>query len=263
MRYALHLVRTSRPKAKDAPESVKKYVAFGASVRAAQYLVLGAKARALTERPLSRELRRHPRAWRIRCCGTACSRTSAPSRKASRPTRSSTSCSNGGRRARDRECRARRQDRQACIGAMHMQHRRRDRDARRAVRRSEDPRADRQPRAAGADGRRRLHQRPAPRAVLRRVDRLRRASRLRRRATTSGAWTGGCTRGPTATTSSSTRPTPTPTSRVLLDVSKSMSFGSEGVTQARVRQLSRRVPRVPRARGSATASASSRSTARS
>jgi MoxR-like ATPase len=48
MRYALNLVRTSRPKAKQAPESVKKFVAFGASVRAAQYLVLGAKARALT-----------------------------------------------------------------------------------------------------------------------------------------------------------------------------------------------------------------------
>ncbi|PYR30776.1 MAG: AAA family ATPase [Acidobacteria bacterium] len=47
-RYALTLVRTSRPGAKDAPESVKKWVAFGASVRAAQYLVLGAKARALT-----------------------------------------------------------------------------------------------------------------------------------------------------------------------------------------------------------------------
>ena len=47
MRYALSLVRTSRPKAKDAPESVKKWVAFGASVRAAQFLVLGAKARAL------------------------------------------------------------------------------------------------------------------------------------------------------------------------------------------------------------------------
>src|SRR5499426_2665920 len=47
-RYALHLVRTSRPKSKQAPDSVKKYVAFGASVRAAQYLVLGAKARALT-----------------------------------------------------------------------------------------------------------------------------------------------------------------------------------------------------------------------
>src|SRR5258707_6377843 len=48
MRYALSLVRTSRPKAKEAPESVKKWVAFGASVRAAQFLVLGAKARALT-----------------------------------------------------------------------------------------------------------------------------------------------------------------------------------------------------------------------
>ena len=48
MRYALSLVRTSRPKSKDAPDSVKKYVGFGASVRAAQYLVLGAKARALT-----------------------------------------------------------------------------------------------------------------------------------------------------------------------------------------------------------------------
>ena len=48
MRYALSLVRTSRPKAKAAPDSVKKYVGFGASVRAAQYLVLGAKARALT-----------------------------------------------------------------------------------------------------------------------------------------------------------------------------------------------------------------------
>ena len=48
MRYALTLVRTSRPKSKAAPESVKKWVAFGASVRAAQYLVLGAKARAIT-----------------------------------------------------------------------------------------------------------------------------------------------------------------------------------------------------------------------
>jgi MoxR-like ATPase len=48
LRYALSLVRTSRPKSPNAPESVKKWVAFGASVRAAQYLVLGAKARALT-----------------------------------------------------------------------------------------------------------------------------------------------------------------------------------------------------------------------
>jgi MoxR-like ATPase len=49
MRYALRLVRTSRPKAADAPEMIKKYVAFGGSVRAAQYLILGAKAKALTE----------------------------------------------------------------------------------------------------------------------------------------------------------------------------------------------------------------------
>jgi MoxR-like ATPase len=48
LRYALSLVRTSRPKAKNAPDSVKKFVAFGASVRAAQFLVLGAKARAIT-----------------------------------------------------------------------------------------------------------------------------------------------------------------------------------------------------------------------
>ena len=49
MRYALRLVRTSRPKSPDAPDLVKKYVAFGGSVRAAQYLILGAKAKALTE----------------------------------------------------------------------------------------------------------------------------------------------------------------------------------------------------------------------
>ncbi len=49
MRYALQLVRTSRPKAPNAPDIVKKYVSFGASVRAAQYLILGAKANALTD----------------------------------------------------------------------------------------------------------------------------------------------------------------------------------------------------------------------
>ena len=48
LRYALTLVRTSRPKSPQAPEAVKKWVQFGASVRAAQYLVLGAKAKALT-----------------------------------------------------------------------------------------------------------------------------------------------------------------------------------------------------------------------
>jgi MoxR-like ATPase len=48
MRYALSLARASRPKSPTCPESIKKWVAFGASVRAAQYLVLGGKARALT-----------------------------------------------------------------------------------------------------------------------------------------------------------------------------------------------------------------------
>jgi MoxR-like ATPase len=48
MRYALSLARASRPKSATAPEPLRKWAAFGASVRAAQYLVLGAKARALT-----------------------------------------------------------------------------------------------------------------------------------------------------------------------------------------------------------------------
>ena len=48
LRYALAIVRASRPKSPTCPETIKKWVAFGASVRAAQYLVLGGKARALT-----------------------------------------------------------------------------------------------------------------------------------------------------------------------------------------------------------------------
>jgi MoxR-like ATPase len=48
IRYALDVVRASRPRSPGAPDSIRKWAAFGASVRAAQYLVLGAKARALT-----------------------------------------------------------------------------------------------------------------------------------------------------------------------------------------------------------------------
>jgi MoxR-like ATPase len=48
MRYALGLVRATRPKSPTAPDFVRKWVGFGASVRAAQYLILGGKARALT-----------------------------------------------------------------------------------------------------------------------------------------------------------------------------------------------------------------------
>ena len=46
-RYAVELVRATRPKDESAPDFVKKYVNYGASVRAAQFLVLAAKARAL------------------------------------------------------------------------------------------------------------------------------------------------------------------------------------------------------------------------
>ena len=48
MRYAVDLVRTSRP-SEDGPEFVRQWVDYGASVRAAQYLILGGKARALME----------------------------------------------------------------------------------------------------------------------------------------------------------------------------------------------------------------------
>jgi len=48
LRYTVALVRASRP-GDGAPDFVTKWVSYGASVRAAQYLVLGAKARALVQ----------------------------------------------------------------------------------------------------------------------------------------------------------------------------------------------------------------------
>src|SRR5262249_55785572 len=48
MRYALSLVRTSRPRAAQAPDSGEEYVAVGAIGRAAPHLVLRAKSRAPT-----------------------------------------------------------------------------------------------------------------------------------------------------------------------------------------------------------------------
>jgi MoxR-like ATPase len=47
LRYAVDLARTSRPSGNGAPDFIQKWVSYGASVRAAQYLILGAKARAL------------------------------------------------------------------------------------------------------------------------------------------------------------------------------------------------------------------------
>ncbi len=48
--YVVNLVRGTRPTDSSAPDFVKKYVNFGASVRAAQFIVLGAKVRALSRR---------------------------------------------------------------------------------------------------------------------------------------------------------------------------------------------------------------------
>ena len=46
-RHAINLVRVTRQSDESAPDFVQKYVNYGASVRAAQFLVLAAKARAL------------------------------------------------------------------------------------------------------------------------------------------------------------------------------------------------------------------------
>jgi MoxR-like ATPase len=45
--YAVKLVRSSRPIEEDAPEFVKKWVSWGAGLRAVQYLLLGGKVRAI------------------------------------------------------------------------------------------------------------------------------------------------------------------------------------------------------------------------
>ena len=47
VRYAVRLAAVSRPGQPNTPEFVKQWVSWGAGTRAAQYLILGAKARAL------------------------------------------------------------------------------------------------------------------------------------------------------------------------------------------------------------------------
>jgi MoxR-like ATPase len=47
MRYAVNMARMSRPGEERVPEFINKWLDYGASVRAAQYLILGSKARAL------------------------------------------------------------------------------------------------------------------------------------------------------------------------------------------------------------------------
>jgi len=46
-RYAVQLARTSRPSGDNPPDFIKQYVNYGASLRASQFLILGAKASAL------------------------------------------------------------------------------------------------------------------------------------------------------------------------------------------------------------------------
>ena len=48
-RYAVRVVRLSRPGEQGASDFIRQYVSYGASVRAAQALILGAKARALLQ----------------------------------------------------------------------------------------------------------------------------------------------------------------------------------------------------------------------
>jgi len=48
--YVVNLVRATRYKSDHAPDFIKKYVNYGASVRAAQFIVLAAKARALSRK---------------------------------------------------------------------------------------------------------------------------------------------------------------------------------------------------------------------
>ena len=47
IQYAVSLARRTRPKEGDAPELVRKYISYGAGPRASQFLIVGAKARAV------------------------------------------------------------------------------------------------------------------------------------------------------------------------------------------------------------------------
>ncbi|MBT8495216.1 MAG: MoxR family ATPase [Deltaproteobacteria bacterium] len=49
VKYAVALTRSTRPDQQQAPEFIKNYVSWGAGPRASQYLILGAKARAILD----------------------------------------------------------------------------------------------------------------------------------------------------------------------------------------------------------------------
>ena len=61
-RFAVDLVRATRPDDPNAPDVVRRYVQYGASVRATMFLTLAAKASALMRRQIPRNARGHRRA---------------------------------------------------------------------------------------------------------------------------------------------------------------------------------------------------------
>ena len=49
VRYAVRLAAASRPNQKDTPDFVNQWISWGAGLRAAQFLILGAKVRAVLQ----------------------------------------------------------------------------------------------------------------------------------------------------------------------------------------------------------------------
>ncbi len=88
IRYAMQLARLTRRQKGDVPDFVRDYVSWGAGPRASQYLVLGAKARAmLAGRAFANT--EDVREVAAPVLGTASSPTSTPRPTGSRPTASS------------------------------------------------------------------------------------------------------------------------------------------------------------------------------
>ena len=208
MRYALSLVRASRPKSPTAPDAVRE-VGVVRRQRARRAVPgAGRQGPGADERPLPRHLRRHPRAG---ASGAAPPRA----HQLPRPVR-------GHDHRHDRRPAARVGAGAALGDVMQLG----GADSRRAVRRPGGPGAHRQPRAGGALGRRRRDQRPAPVALLRHARSTSPSTAATWRATTSGASTGGSTPAPTSYFVKEFEADSNSNFIVLLDVSASMAFGA-------------------------------------
>ena len=77
VRYAVRIAAASRPRQTGTPDFINDWVSWGAGTRAAQFLVLGAKARTLLQGRAHVRSRTSKRSW-LRCCVTACCSTTAP-----------------------------------------------------------------------------------------------------------------------------------------------------------------------------------------